>query len=112
MHDTIPERGSADLAGLALVNRERAVVTGTVGLAGKFLVQQEQLAFEIEDEAGNAGLESFATGGGMSRKKQAPERDHPVPEVALTLHGFSSLRLRSQPPTSRPISSMDLAAKA
>ncbi len=67
MHHPVPERGGADQPGLALVNRERAVGTGTVGLAGKFLVQQEQLAFEIEDEAGNAGLESFATGGGMSR---------------------------------------------
>ena len=28
MHDTIPERGGADLPGLALVNRERAVGTG------------------------------------------------------------------------------------
>ncbi len=28
MHDTIPERGRADLSGLALVNRERAVGTG------------------------------------------------------------------------------------
>src|SRR5271165_1609268 len=79
MHDTIPERGGADLPGLALVNRERAVGTETVGLAGKFLVQQEQVAFEIEDEAGNAGLEAFATGGGMSRKKHALERVHPVP---------------------------------
>jgi hypothetical protein len=79
MHDPIPERGGANLPGLALVDRERALGTGTVSLAGKFLVQQEQLAFEIEDEAGNAGLESLATGGGMSRKKQALERDHPVP---------------------------------
>ncbi len=79
MHDTIPERGGADLPGLAPVNRERVVGTGAVGLAGKFLVQPEQLAFEIEDEAGNAGLEALATGGGMSRKKQALERDHPVP---------------------------------
>ena len=38
MNDPIPERGGADLAGFALVNRERAVGTGTVGLAGKFLV--------------------------------------------------------------------------
>ncbi len=44
----------------------------------------------------------------MPRTEQVLERGHPVPEVALTLHGFSSLRLRSQPPTSRPISSMDL----
>jgi len=79
MNDPIPERGGADLPSLALVNRERALGTGTVGLAGKFLVQQERLAFEIEDEAGNAGLEAFATGGGMSRKQQALERDHPVP---------------------------------
>jgi len=64
MHDTIPERGGANLPGLALVNREREVGTGTVSLAGKFLVQQERLAFEIEYEAGNAGLEAFATGGG------------------------------------------------
>jgi hypothetical protein len=46
MNHRIPERGSADLPGLALVNRERAVGPGTVGLAGKFLVQQEQLAFD------------------------------------------------------------------
>ena len=57
MHHSVPERGGADLPGLALVNRERAVGTGTVGLADKFLAQQEQLVFEIEDEAGNAGLE-------------------------------------------------------
>src|SRR5271166_2147196 len=38
MHHPVPERGGADLAGLAFVNRERPVGTGTVGLAGKFLV--------------------------------------------------------------------------
>jgi hypothetical protein len=61
MHDTITERGGADPAGLALVNRERTVGTGTVGFAGKLLVQPEQLAFEIEDEAGNAGREANVT---------------------------------------------------
>jgi len=30
-------------------------------IAGKLLAEPEQLAFEIEDEAGHAGLESFAT---------------------------------------------------
>ncbi len=73
MHDTIPERGGADLPGLALVDRERAVGTGTVGLAGKFLVQPEQLAFQIEEEAGNAGLEAFATGRGVRRTQQVLE---------------------------------------
>ena len=51
MHDPIPERCGADLARLALVNRERAVGTRTVGFAGEFLMQPEQLAFEIEEEA-------------------------------------------------------------
>ena len=73
MHDTIPERGGADLPRLALVDRERAVGAGTVSLAGKFLVQQEQLAFEIEREAGNAGLEPFATGGGMGGSQEILE---------------------------------------
>jgi hypothetical protein len=48
-----------------------------VGLAGKFVVQAKQLAFEIKQEAGNAGLEAFATGGGVGGSHEILERDHP-----------------------------------
>jgi hypothetical protein len=79
MHDTIPKGGGTDLPGLALINRECVVGTGTVCLAFKFVVKSEQLAFQIEEEAGNSGLEALTAGGGVCRKKQVLERDHPVP---------------------------------
>jgi hypothetical protein len=47
MDDTIPERGGADLALLSLVDRERAIGTGTVGLAGKLLLEPQEFRFEV-----------------------------------------------------------------
>ena len=41
MHDPVPERGGADLAGLPLVDREGAVGTGAIGLGGEFVVEPE-----------------------------------------------------------------------
>ena len=111
MDDTIPERGGTDLPGLPLVDRERAVGTGAVGLGGKFLVKPQEFRFEVEEEASDAGLEAFATGGGSGRLAGDSRTRSSFPDVAVSLHAFSSPWLRSQPPTSRPISSMDLAAK-
>ncbi len=78
----------------------------------ELLLETQWLGLEMEEEPRNAGLEAFAAGGGVRRMQEVLEGDHPLPKVAVALHAFSSLLLRSQPPTSRPISSMDLAAKA
>ena len=74
MHNPVSERGGTHLPRLALVNRERAVGTRTVGFAGELLMQPEHLALEIEEEAPDAGLEAFATSGGVRRRNRPRTR--------------------------------------
>ena len=112
MHHPVLERGGADLPGLALVEGERAVRAGAVGLGGEFVVEPRQFPLQVEEEPGRRGAEPLAAAGLLGGTEQALERNHPVPEVPVALHASdASGRLRSQPPTSRPISSMALAAK-
>jgi hypothetical protein len=66
----------------------------------------------IEEEAGDPRLEALASCGGMRGTQEALKRNHTLSKGAVPLHAFSSPLLRSHPPTSRPTSSMDLAAHA
>ena len=100
--NSIPVRGRTDLAFLGFVNQEAAVTSGAVRLGGQFLVQLPQGPFLIEVERSYSRTKAFAS----ARLKA----DDLIPQVAVAFHDLLPLLL-SQPPTSLPISSMDLAAK-
>jgi hypothetical protein len=74
-------------------------------------MQPGQLALEVEEEPGRGGTISLPSAGGLGGTQQVLERDHPLPEVSVPLHAsVPSGRLRSQPPTRRPTSSIALLA--
>ena len=65
----------------------------------------------MEAEPDRRGPEPFPVPCPLGGPEQTLEGDHPIPEMPVAFHDYSSPRRRSQPPTSRPISSMDLVAK-
>src|SRR5262249_20778521 len=92
-------------------DREGAVGAGLVGLARELLMEPGQLALQVEEEPSRRGTKSLPPAGGLGRTQQVLERDHAVPEASLPLHAaVPSGPPRSQPPISRPISSMALLA--
>ena len=63
MHHPVAEWRRADLAGLALVDRERAVGSGAVGLARELLVEPGQLPLQVEEEPGRRGTKPLSPPG-------------------------------------------------
>jgi hypothetical protein len=61
MHDAIPVRGSTDEPLLRLVNVERAVFAGTIGLAEQLLSQLPEFSFQCELVTGYSRAEPLAS---------------------------------------------------
>src|SRR5262249_35925053 len=101
-------RGGTDLPRLGLADDKGAVRPGLIALGRQLGVQPPQLPLQPEVKAGDIGAEALALAGGLGRAEQILETDQPFPEVADPFHGLWPLF--SQPPTSRPISSMAFAA--
>lgn len=70
MHDTIPERRSADFPVFRVVNGEMGVLARLVGEIGQVVLKIEQVISELVLEPGSRVFATFVAGGLVIRQQQ------------------------------------------
>jgi hypothetical protein len=99
MHNPVSERCGADLPRLACIYGEDAVRAWMIALGGELSLETKEPGLEMEEETRSAWLIALAASGGPSSAQERFKRDHPLPQIADSLHpSATSARLRSQPP--------------
>ena len=117
MHDAVAKRRRRDDALLRIVDLERDIAARPIYPGAKLPLQGEQLALQIGEERGGAGLLALAFDGAPGSRMQRLEIGDAVEQ--LVMPSRHRLRLPSllatrcaliQPPIRRPVSSSVRAA--
>jgi len=86
MDHAVAEGGRADHPPLRLEDFKRAVRAGLIRAADQFVLQSDQLGFEVEAEPGDVAQPPLTSGGVAGRRQQVVEARQFRPQTAVSLH--------------------------